>query len=371
MARRRRGQPLLALAGVLVLWVAARAWGPVDRVLEVPLPLPPTVAGRVEPVLAAAPPKSMATSVAVVAPKAPAIETVTVAPARTAQLVVPPPRAVTAAQPDKPSRAAIPPHWRDTDAAAAQPAPSRAVPPPQQIPFGAVPPEIRAGRRWSADGWALWRDKGKAGAALVGGGTYGASQAGAVLRYRIAPDSRFDPRAYFRATTTLSGNREIEGAAGVAVRPLRALPLDLMAEGRVLRFFGDARLRPGETRVRPAVMAVLGPPSMVLPLAVRAEIYAQAGNVGGTGATAFADGQVRAVRDVSVFDGSRFRLEAGVGAWGGAQRGVERFDIGPTTAMRFPIGDKVFGRASLDWRHRVHGDAEPGSGPVVTISAGF
>lgn len=32
----RRGQPLIALAGLLALWIGARAWGPVASLLEVP-----------------------------------------------------------------------------------------------------------------------------------------------------------------------------------------------------------------------------------------------------------------------------------------------------------------------------------------------
>lgn len=192
-----------------------------------------------------------------------------------------------------------------------------------------------------------------------------------MLRYRIAPENRFDPRAYFRATTTLSAEHEIEGAAGIAARPISAVPLDIMAEGRLLRFFGDPKLRPSETRVRPAAMAVLGPPPVPLTGGLRAEAYAQAGYVGGKGASAFADGQLRVVRDVPALPPGRFRLEAGVGAWGGAQKGVSRVDLGPTGALRFPIGKGIYGRASLDWRQRVAGKAEPGSGPVLTLSAGF
>lgn len=172
-------------------------------------------------------------------------------------------------------------------------------------------------------------------------------------------------------TATLSGEDEQEAAAGIAVRPLRGLPIDLMAEIRVLRFNGDRRLRPSETRVRPAAMAVIGPPPMPLPFDARAEAYAQLGYVAGEGASAFADGQARFVRDLPALAETRFRLDAGLGAWGGAQKDVERLDIGPTIAVRFPVNDEVYARASFDWRQRVAGDAEPGSGPVFTLSAGF
>lgn len=63
----------------------------------------------------------------------------------------------------------------------AEPEPS--VPPP------AEPPAIRHERRWSADGWLMLRGGGDGSLAAGSGApaTYGASQAGAVLRYRLAP----------------------------------------------------------------------------------------------------------------------------------------------------------------------------------------
>lgn len=365
----RRGKPLIALTGIMACWVAARAFGPVDALLETPLPLPPTVAGRVLP-----------DPVAVQALPDPVRET---------------PRPVFAsdipkAAKPRPEPRPVPAAWlpvttsllRITDrpvqpANSARLLPSSRLPDPKpalaaspaSVPFGAVPAEVRAARRWSADAWVLWREKASSGAALVGSGTYGASQAGAVLRYRLSPGSNFDPRAYLRVTSVLDGEPEHEAAAGLAVRPLRTLPVDLLVEGRVLRREGDARLRPSETRVRPAAMAVIGPPPIPLPFNTRAEAYAQVGYVGGKGDTPFADGQLRIVTDSAQLDS--FRIEAGVGAWGGAQKGVERLDIGPTVAARFPLGGGLFARAGLDWRQRVAGRAEPESGPVLTLSAGF
>lgn len=365
--RSRRGQPLVALGAIMAMWVAVRAWGPMDALLEVPLPLPPSVAGRVDasPPPAPAPRQAVAQDVALQMQSAPP-------PVRNAEPEqIQWPTIAKPAPPRKQPESVFRGEPAPMEPNPKEPEPRRIILEASPVPFGAVPPEVRARRRWSADAWMLWREKGEAGAALVGGGTYGASQAGAVLRYRIAPGSSFDPRAYFRATTTLSGEREVEGAAGIAVRPIKTLPLDLMVEGRALRFFGDPRLRPSETRIRPAAMAVIGPPPVIITNGFRAEAYAQAGYVGGEGASAFADGQLRVVRDVPALPPGRFRLDAGLGAWGGVQSGVRRVDVGPSAALRFPVGRGVFGRASVDWRQRVYGDAQPGSGPVVTISAGF
>lgn len=367
---RRRGQPLVALGVLMLGWVALRATGPIDALLDTPLPLPPTVKGRVEP-------EALPLAPVPIAPR-PIAPPPAVVPTPVASLLAP----AALPPPPAPILGAMPAPVRDWTPAPALPPPPAEQPLPRpdpatlpltSVPFGAVPAEVRARRRWSVDAWLLWRDRPRPGAALVGAGTYGASQAGAVLRYRILPQSQFDPRAYLRATTTLTGEREVEGAAGIALRPLRRVPIDLMAEARVLRFMGDPRLRPSETRIRPAVMAVAGPPPIGLFAGVRAETYAQIGYIGGKGATAFADGQVRAVRDVPLADvlPESFRLEAGAGAWGGAQTGVHRVDVGPTAAVGFPIGRHLFGRIAIDWRQRVAGQAEPGSGPVVTLSVGF
>lgn len=39
--------------------------------------------------------------------------------------------------------------------------------------------------------------------------------------------------------------------------------------------------------------------------------------------------------------------------------------------ITMPLNNRMFGRLALNWRQRMAGDAEPGSGPAVTLSAGF
>ena len=63
-------------------------------------------------------------------------------------------------------------------------------------------------------------------------------------------------------------------------------------------------------------------------------------------------------------------LRVGAGAWGGAQEGASRLDVGPTAAETFRLGD-VRARLAADYRVRVAGEAEPASGPALTVSAGF
>jgi hypothetical protein len=99
-----------------------------------------------------------------------------------------------------------------------------------------------------------------------------------------------------------------------------------------------------------------------------AEAYLQAGYVTGAFETAFVDGLVRVGREVTSL--RDFRLTAGAGAFGGAQQGAERLDIGPSATVTFPVGEG-FGRLSAEYRFRVAGEAEPASGPALTLSAGF
>ena len=222
---------------------------------------------------------------------------------------------------------------------------------------------------WSVDSWLLLRPGGNAfnapGAGLPGivvpAGFYGGSQGGLVLRYFLAPGSKFNPAMYLRGSSGIERPRGEELAAGVSVRPIVGVPVRLMAEGRVTRTTGG-------TIVRPAAALVSELPPARLPLGTRAEAYIQAGYVGGRGATAFVDGQARLEHPLARADG--FELRAGGGVWGGAQRGASRLDIGPTATLSFRLGP-VGTRVSADYRWRVAGNAAPGSGPVLTLSAGF
>ena len=124
----------------------------------------------------------------------------------------------------------------------------------------------------------------------------------------------------------------------------------------------------GRTNWRPAIAAVTEVPRVDLPLGARADIYAQAGFVGGEFATPFADGQLRVSREIADFDLGK--VDAGAGVWGGAQRGAARLDVGPTAGLDVRIGD-VPARLSVDYRQRIAGDAAPQSGIAVTLSTSF
>jgi len=221
--------------------------------------------------------------------------------------------------------------------------------------------------RWTLDAWAFARQG--SGAAPISQGrvpVYGASQAGAILQFKVAPQSRHDPRAYIRAYRALVDRPENEVATGISARPLPRIPVRVSAEIRATdnRFSSD---------VRPAVFAITELPAFSLPASISAEVYAGAGYVGGIADTAFVDGQATLTREMARFgsDGKdTVRLSIGAGAWGGAQRDADRLDIGPTIRLDMAVGD-IPARVSLDWRERIGGDAGPVSGLAATLSTRF
>jgi hypothetical protein len=379
-----RGGPLVLVAVLLGGWSAARVWA-----WEHPLALAALTAGR-EVAAAPAPAPAPATAIASRVPPhrargvrpAPSIAALhggfseegfarvqdhpgaagglrAQRPYRTARSQ-PPPGAVL----NLPalSAAALPPGGRG--APSSSPAPARPLPP--ALP-GSLAARPAAPGRWSLDGWAFWRQGSEAAPISQGRvPVYGASQAGAVLQYRLAPSSRHDPRLYTRAYRALVTLGESELALGGSLRPLPRLPLRVAGEVRYTEaaFFNA---------FRPAAYAVTELAPISMPLGTTLEAYGQAGWVGGPGETPFADGQMNLVRPVPIvgrLTGERLGLSLGAGAWGGAQRDAQRLDLGPSVRIDTRIG-KVPTRVSIDWRQRVAGEAAPGSGVAATLSTGF
>lgn len=227
--------------------------------------------------------------------------------------------------------------------------------------------ERRRLSRWSADGWLLMRSGDQPPGLAAGSASYGGSQAGAVLRYRLARASPLRPQAYVRFSGALGGKvQQSEVALGLMARPLRQVPLAFLGEGRLLQ-------QSGQMRMRPVVMAVTELPPLRLPMGFEADAYAQGGWAGGRDATLFYD--VAATFQRRVFHpllGTEF--SAGGGVWSGGQRAASRLDVGPRIELRGMVGPpsrRIGVRVGVDWRFRVAGHALPGSGPALTVAAGF
>ncbi|MGI8944442.1 MAG: hypothetical protein ACR2FJ_09490 [Qipengyuania sp.] len=217
-------------------------------------------------------------------------------------------------------------------------------------------------QRLSLDSWVFLRSgmRGTAGASPLPA-AYGRSQAGAVWRFELLPQSRHLPEAFARISRALVDEGESDLALGLSAKPLADLPFRAHAEARITR-------RAGRTEIRPAGFVTAGVDRRHLPLDLALRGYAQAGYVGGDFATGFADGSLQIDREVARFGLGQVR--AGGGAWGGAQRGSARLDVGPTASLGMRIGESPI-RLSVDYRVRVAGDAAPGSGAALTLSTGF
>lgn len=202
---------------------------------------------------------------------------------------------------------------------------------------------------WSLSAWTFVRRGSEA--QLAAGGQLGGSQAGARVLFRLTEQVALSGRV----STPLRRARGTEAALGIEVQPVRSLPVRILVERR--QAIGEdgrsafALLAYGGVSDRP----VFGP--------LLLDAYAQAGMVGVESRAAFADGAVRLSLPVTE------RLSVGAGAWGAAQPGVARLDVGPQSSYRLPIGRGA--RISAEWRVRVSGDARPGSGPALTLATDF
>jgi hypothetical protein len=198
--------------------------------------------------------------------------------------------------------------------------------------------------------WALLRGNPTPGT-LASGGTLGGSQAGGRLTYNFTPWLA----ASFRTSSPIGGSYGAEVAGGVRVTPLRSIPVALTAERR------QSISRHGGGRSDFALFVEGGLYRQPMPLNFTLDAYAQGGVVGLTSRDLFFDGAFAFTRPVYG------RFSAGFGIWGGAQPGLYRLDAGPRVSIR--LRDNI--SAHVDWRHRMAGSAEPGSGPALTLAADF
>lgn len=207
--------------------------------------------------------------------------------------------------------------------------------------------------RWSGSVWLLVRH-GRAGP-LAPGGTLGGSQAGGRLVYRVAGGLDRPLALSARLSGPLGRRAGTEAALGLEWRPSAALPFSLLAERR------QALGR--EARSAFALAVHGGVSRHQVARGVTLDGFAQAGIVGARSRDLFADGSA----SLSVGSG---RVEIGAGVWGGAQPGAARLDLGPRLSVRLPASAGSL-RLSAEWRFRVAGEARPGSGPALTLGAGF
>lgn len=238
----------------------------------------------------------------------------------------------------------------DTPVTPALASPQAILAPPPPMLAGADPKPSR----WSASAWFVLRD-GRGIAPGLGGGQLGGSQAGLRVAYALGDARRI--AIVGRVATPLKGSGR-EGAIGVEWRPT-SLPVRLVAEYRV-------SLDGGASGPAAGIIAGTGPAPLALGFDL--ETYGQAGVIRRRRTEPFAEGAARLSLPIVAI--GEAKVDLGLGGWGGAQRGAQRLDIGPSLGVRIPVAGKAI-RASLDWRQRVAGNARPGSGPVLVIGGDF
>ena len=224
---------------------------------------------------------------------------------------------------------------------------STVVAPGLSLPVAPAAPRLD---RLQVTAWAMLRQQrtGVAGTpSLASGGTLGASQAGSRLAYNFTRQLSATLR-----TSSEVGRRGGEIAAGVRIQPARAIPLWITAERR--QRLGSS----GNGRNAFAIFFESGVYSRPMPWRFAMDAYLQGGVVGHDG---FLDGGMTMTRPVMR------RISAGLGVWGGMQPGVSRLDVGPRVSLK--VRDNM--RVHFDWRQRVAGNAQPGSGGAVTLAGDF
>ena len=215
-------------------------------------------------------------------------------------------------------------------------------------PVPGAPPVPSKLDRLQLSSWALLRGRSST-STLASGGTLGGGQAGARLTYA------FDRKlaAQLRTASPVGGGRGVELALGARYQPLRSVPVWINAERR--QSVGDYG------RSAFALFAEGGLYQQPLPWKFQLDAYLQGGVVGISSRDLFVDGALTATRPL-------FRnYSVGAGVWGGAQPGLYRVDAGPRISMKVRHNIRVH----ADWRQRLVGKADPGSGPALTLAADF
>jgi hypothetical protein len=200
----------------------------------------------------------------------------------------------------------------------------------------------KAAERWSVDAWALLRPRegvyrlddasGALNPGLAPAGSLGGTQAG--MRISWTPLSSLG--VHLRASTALmprgtsAKNQQAvggEGAFGISWKPIKSVPLRLLAERR-------QRLGPavGGGRDAFALLAEGGLYGQSLPYGVTLDGYGQAGVVGANRRDLFADGALTATHPFMP------HFAIGGGMWGGIQPGLSRFDAGPRLSYQLRPG---------------------------------
>lgn len=204
-------------------------------------------------------------------------------------------------------------------------------------------------RRWSGSTYSIVRARGTVDLAVTR--VLGGGQSGGGIAFALDPLARRPFALTLRGSIAHDdGGRSTLAAAGIAWHPAAGVTL---AAERLIPI-GPAAHGDWTARVAGGAARTVG--------GIEATAYGEAGIVG---RSAYAAAQARV--------GQRRlggAVSPGIGAWASIQRGggrtVDRLDLGPGVTVHAHGVSLAF-----DYRFRVAGNAAPGSGPVLTLSAAF
>jgi hypothetical protein len=218
-----------------------------------------------------------------------------------------------------------------------------------------TPPPARdtdARPRLKLSGWAIWRNA-PDGTGLAAAGQLGGSQAGLRATLPVLQVGQsLELGLNGRASSPLRSSKGKEVALGLSFLRSGSLPIEIGVERRL------------GAREAFAMTAATGVNDRAIGPRLKLSGYGQAGLVGMRRRDAFIDGALQI--DRTIVSKGNVEINTGIGIWGAAQPGLYRMDVGPQTSLKL---SKL--RISGQWRFRVAGDAQPGSGPAITIGADF
>jgi hypothetical protein len=211
--------------------------------------------------------------------------------------------------------------------------------------------------RWSASTWAIARNS-FGPQAIAPGGSLGGSQAGTRVLYK--PGLLGNRLGLFARTSSPMRGLGSDVAFGAELQPFAKVPVRMALEQRFPLDRGGAR--------GTALSLIGGVSDLPVTEGVRLNAYAQAGVLGVRRRIGFADGAVTLNRPVAKINA----MEVGIGAgsWGAVQPGLSRLDAGPRVELKLPVAGRP-ARVGLEYRHRLLGNANPGSGAAITVGSDF
>jgi hypothetical protein len=242
----------------------------------------------------------------------------------------------------------------------------------------ALDPEAPQASAWSKDLKSLTRHlslgafalvrNGSAGDPLAASPILGSSVTGASIGYTLDPLARRRIAIIGRFATGAGPTGSLdpetsEAAIGVQLSPIPRANAHVAVERRFA--LGEFARNAWSARIAGGT----GGQFHVGRFPAAWDVYGEGGVIGVSEPDLYAGAQARAL--IELLRTSRIRIDAGAGAWAAGQDAFvtsHRFDIGPTLAVRF---DGLPMSASIDYRIKAAGNAEPGSGVALTIAGEF